>query len=139
MEFLPIKQVVLVFIVSFLGAQLVMVYHIYQYIFKISLKNEGRCNNTHTQICCITSINLKGMKGRGNVTLKMKPHNTHTDIDITKRFAFTRAVKFQCLRTTRPLQDGVARTTEFQQLRVYITTFLIWRGNNFSLLLSCYV
>lgn len=34
------------------------------------------------------------MKGIRNVTLKMKPHNTRTDINSTEGFAFTSAVKF---------------------------------------------
>lgn len=56
----------------------------------------------HTQMYCVIPIN---MKGRENFTLKMKPHNTHTDIDSAKSFAFTWAVKLHCLKTVRPLQD----------------------------------
>lgn len=91
----------------------------------------GATTHTHAQIHCIISIHIKG---RGNVTVKMKPHNTHRDTNSTTRFAFKRTVEF--LRTARPLQDEASQTTEFQQLRVCLTPFLIWTAKTFSQLLS---
>lgn len=94
---------------------------------------ESATTHTHAQICCIISIHIKG---RGNVTLKMKPHNTDRDNNSTTRFAFKRTVEFQCLITARPLQDEASEATEFQQLRVCLTPFLIWTAKTFSQLLS---